>query len=180
MTLEKRAYVAMFNRLPVLAFICAILFGLSACSETVTEAPGEEVDFQTLTSSFDTVVQGQYGSYDFEEEEYIVIDNQDDFEAFWEALHEGRDSTPSLPTVDFSQETVVAAVFGTKSTGGHTIDVTRVSSDGGQLHVQVEKGVPGDDCLTTQAVTSPYHVIKVPATGADFEFNASEETHSCD
>lgn len=139
-----------------------------------TEAPDEGDNLP-----FDTVTQGPHGSYDFEEE-YFVIDNQDDFEAFWEALHEGRGSTPSLPSVDFSEETIVAVLFGTKPTGGYTIEVTEVTSDGDRLHVQVEKTVPGADCVTTQAVTSPYHVIKVPAAGADVEFNTSEETRSCD
>lgn len=170
----------MCHRLPLLAFLCAMFLGLSACSETITEAPGEEVDFQTLTSSFDTVVQGHYGSYDFKEEDYLVIDNQDDFEAFWEALHEGRSPTPSLPAVDFAQETVVAAFFGTKPSGGYTIEVTGISSDDGRLHMQVEKTAPGDNCITTQALTSPYHVIKVPATSAAFEFDVSEKTRSCD
>jgi hypothetical protein len=39
--------------------------------------------------------------------------------------------------------------------------------------------VPGDGCIVTQALTSPYVLATVEAQGGDFTFERSEETRSC-
>lgn len=161
----------------------ALLLGAAACSESPTALQqAEPVHFETLAASYETLVKGHYGSYDFEERQNIVIRSQKEFEAFWQALYENRSPTPELPEVDFSQNMVVAAMLGVRPTGGYAIEVQEVAAGvtAAAIHVQVRTTAPGDGCGTYQALTSPYHVVKVAATASSLTFADTATTHTCE
>lgn len=77
------------------------------------------------------------------------------------AVAYGRQTTvPAPPTLN--NETVVAVFMGQRNTGGYNVSVEEVTTSGGTLNVRVRFTAPGPDMLTTQALTSPWVMIKVP------------------
>lgn len=77
------------------------------------------------------------------------------------AVAYGRQTTvPTPPTLN--NETVVAVFMGQRNTGGYSVNVEEVSTSGSTLNVRVRFTAPGPDVLTTQALTSPWVMIKVP------------------
>lgn len=122
---------------------------------------------QTVEMGTETIDQSQIGSYEFEEKTELVLENEAKFSAFWSKLHEQVSPTPDLPEVDFSEFIVVAAMMGIQPSGGYTIEIKRVATDGDTLWFDIEEREPGTGCGTAAVLTSPYHVIKVPRIEAE-------------
>lgn len=73
----------------------------------------------------------------------------------------------SSEPVALQNGTLIAAYMGQRSTGGYSINVKNVSVDNGvlTLTVDLEEPKPGD--MTTQALTSPYVLVRVEGQYSD-------------
>lgn len=93
---------------------------------------------------------------------------------------------PPGTRVDWDREMVIAALMGTKSSGGYSIEVTAVERQqmmtilpvpapppSYYLEVQVAQRSPAPGALVTMALTSPFHVIKLAATPERVDFVAA-------
>jgi hypothetical protein len=71
--------------------------------------------------------------------------------------------TTAPASVDFSTEWVVFYGAGVRNTGGYTAKVTGLSYSASKrsLIVSTHESSPDADCIVTQALTSPHHVVKV-------------------
>lgn len=90
----------------------------------------------------------------------LVIRDPVTWSQFWSELGAGVQ-----PRVDFGRDLVIAVASGERSTGGHDIEVQRVTRSGGDLRIEVLRTSPGPDCMTTAALTQPVDVVLVPAAG---------------
>ena len=110
-----------------------------------------------------------------------VLRTEEVYASFWERLHADRSSVPERPPVDFDEEVVVAIVLGQRPSGGYSVAIDEVLANdaGGRIQVQFTETVPGDGCLVTAALTSPYVLATVEAQEEDFTFGGAEETRSC-
>src|SRR5690606_35355547 len=70
-----------------------------------------------------------------------------------------------LPDADLSRETLVAIFQGRQPTGGYSVQARRVSEEQGELYVDVEFVEPAPGAATTQAVTSPWTLVRVLRSG---------------
>ncbi|KEF35297.1 hypothetical protein RDMS_02105 [Deinococcus sp. RL] len=59
-------------------------------------------------------------------------------------------------------ETVVGVFLGQRPTGGYGVRVTGAEVQGGTLILTVELRAPGPGAITTQALTSPWTLVRVP------------------
>lgn len=71
--------------------------------------------------------------------------------------------TPSVPTLS-GNETLVGVFLGQRPTGGYSVRATGASAQGGVLTLTVSLQAPGSGSITTQALTSPWTVVRVPGT----------------
>jgi hypothetical protein len=90
----------------------------------------------------------------------LVIRDPATWSQFWSELGAGV-----RPQVDFGRDLVIAVASGERSSGGHDIEVQKVTRSGGELRIEVLRTAPGKDCMTTQALTQPVDVVMVPAAG---------------
>jgi hypothetical protein len=82
--------------------------------------------------------------------------------------------------VDFSSEWVMFYAAGTKPTGGYDASFLAVLRAGGSLIAITRLGSPGASCGTTQALTTPYALIKLPAQPGTFaQFFKQDGTNDC-
>jgi hypothetical protein len=68
--------------------------------------------------------------------------------------------------VDFNQEAVLVVYMGEQNTGGYSVTITSVKLEGGKLLVTVKQGRPSPSSMVTQALTQPYHAVKIPKVPA--------------
>lgn len=69
------------------------------------------------------------------------------------------------PPVDFSREVVIAIFLGTRPTGGFSVAIHRVERRERGLIVYYRESRPARDSLVSQALTQPFHIVRVSAAG---------------
>jgi len=66
------------------------------------------------------------------------------------------------PPVDFSRDMVVALFMGERGTGGYEIEITRVERVESGLVVQYRRTSPDPGAMLSQALSQPFHLVKLP------------------
>jgi len=103
-----------------------------------------------------SVAQGPNSGIDDTRE--VVVRSQAEWDALWKS-HAGVQPAPS---VDFSRELVAAVFLGTRHTGGFRVDITGHRREESTLIIEYVERVPAADGIVTQALTSPFHIVKLP------------------
>ncbi|GAC1682490.1 MAG: hypothetical protein NVS9B3_00110 [Gemmatimonadaceae bacterium] len=152
----------------VLAAVTASGCGHRVTGPSVTDIPRDSVPLAT-TSLDDGVGQLRTNS-GIQERTRLVIRDQPSWTAFW-ARAAGRVSpTPPPLAVDFSREMVIVAAMGSRPTGGYSIGIDGVYDGGARLYVAVRETSPGASCFTTQALTAPLTMRRMPAARLEVVF----------
>lgn len=94
----------------------------------------------------------------------IAAYDTEGFERLWQMAHT-NDGAP-IPSIDFSKQYAIGVFAGTKPSGGHSIEVSEVRDSGDTRTVVITLTKPGPGCVTSQAITSPYQIVLVPASVA--------------
>jgi hypothetical protein len=114
-------------------------------------APGTDVQMRRI---------GRWVSSGITGARRLVILDPATWAHFWSELGAGV-----RPQVDFGNDLVIAVAAGERTTGGHDIEVRRVTRVGNELRIEVLETYPSEGCVTTQAKTQPVDVVMVAATG---------------
>lgn len=111
----------------------------------------------------------------------VLIRTEDEWAAFWSTLHAPFEPAPARPAVDFANESVIATCLGARPTGGYATVVAHLTSpdEAGSITVGVRDLEPGAGCGVTQAVTQPYHVIRVNRVLSDATFRRRSSVLDC-
>ena len=106
---------------------------------------------------FETLSAGAYGVVD--RRGVWVIDN----EAEWKEWLARSDAFGGqAPVVDFSRDMLVVATMGERRTGGYAIRIIEIIETADALEAHIEAKSPAAGGIVTQALTHPYHIIKLP------------------
>lgn len=93
---------------------------------------------------------------------YQLLRTPDEFSAAWNQAYGASLSVPPLPGADLARETLVAIFLGPKPTGGYGLDVVGVTLEDGDLYVDVLERAPAPGAIVSQALTSPWLLIRIP------------------
>ena len=95
---------------------------------------------------------------------YQIFADSTAWSAFWR-----RSFATPVPEVRFEDEFVLRVEWGTQPTGGYGVEIRTLKLDGksGTLYVGLGLKEPGPDDMVTQALTTPYAVVRVPRAGRD-------------
>lgn len=148
-------------RLPALALA---LLGTAALAHA---QPAMSTDLPLV----DFVTNG--GGSGFTAPQQVVFKNMADLRA-WCAR--GSIQLPIQPRVDFTSEDVLAVSMGTKPTGGYAIKITKATLmtggiTGGRCFVEVTETTPAPGQPVTMALTSPFHMVRVPKGAIAYHFS---------
>jgi hypothetical protein len=122
-----------------------------AAPDTASEQAASEIKIRRIGRWISSGIKGA---------RQLVIRDPDTWSRFWSELGAGVQ-----PQVDFSRDLVIAVASGQRPSGGHDIEVQRVTRSGGELRIEVLRTSPGPTCLTTAALTQPVDVVLAPAAG---------------
>ena len=119
------------------------------------------IDFvPPLPHSFTTIAQGNHSGHPLGWDingGALIVDDAAEWNTFWDQ-HAG--GVP--PTVDFTQDVVLAVFAGYRSTGGFSLAITAVDLSVATLDVSSLEQAPGPGCFVTLALTQPFHFVSVP------------------
>jgi hypothetical protein len=100
--------------------------------------------------------------------------------ALWQNIHAPMTPVPPLPAVDFSQEMVVAAGLGNRSTGGYDVLLAHAAEDATGLQIEVIETSPGPGCATSQALTQPVDLARTARRDGPVRFVTTQRVNHCD
>lgn len=109
----------------------------------------------------------------------LVVRDAAAWNNLWQRIHAGLIPLPPRPDVDFSQDMVVAAAMGTRSTGGYDVLLTGASEDGGGVEIRALEVSPGAQCGVTTALTQPVDLARMPRRDEPVRFVVSQQVRSC-
>jgi hypothetical protein len=109
----------------------------------------------------------------------IVIRDAEAWRKVWELINSPVSPKPPLPEIDFSREMVLVVALGTRPTGGYGIIVDRAYQRDDRIEIIVRKQTPGKTCGTTQAITQPVDIVRLPKSKRLMVFRETEDVHDC-
>lgn len=107
----------------------------------------------------------------------VVIRDARTFAALWAEHVLGLEPTPTVPTIDFKKQDVVAVFAGSKSTGGYSVEIGDPKRTSKKAVVPVTIYKPGPGTMVTQAFTSPCSFRAVPKLPIGVTFQVVEKAH---
>ena len=113
------------------------------------------------------------------DERQIDIRSSAEWEAQWRRMTARYGNPPPPPPVDFAREMVLMAAMGNRPTGGYRVVIDRVLPRPDALEAFVRHISPGPRCGTTQAITSPVDLVRVPATDKPVRWVVEQEVVDC-
>jgi hypothetical protein len=141
--------------------IASLALGLgSAVPQTSTQVP------------FTTVVEGQGSSIDDPLEVTVRTG------AEWKVLWQKHARDQKMPAVDFTKFTVVGVFMGERTTGGYRAIVSAITREGNDLVVTWHEEQPSPNLMVTQALTAPFHIVRIDRTSSAITFKKAPTTTS--
>jgi hypothetical protein len=119
---------------------------------------------QSAAQPVTTVAQGAYSGISDASE--VVVRSRAEWDALWKA-HAGLQP---IPAVDFSQEFVVAVFLGARRSGGFGAEILGTRREAAALVIEYRERVPAAGDIVTQAITSPFHIVRVPRFDGSIRF----------
>ena len=161
---------AMMHRIqiPRLVMLMSILVSLLAPAALSDEEPTAKLTVKPLKEW-----KGTNSTTD--KAKNAVAENEDEFKKLWVEIHGNQIPQPDLPEIDFANQEVIAVFMGMRSSGGYSIAIRKVEDNDKRI-VHYSESAPDPDMLTTQALTSPYHMILLPKSDKEVEFMTIQST----
>ena len=159
----KTSYSALFS----LLFFTASFIGCSSSKEI----PNTIIKFEEI---------GKGPASGIFDRKQVVIRSENDLKSQFKEINSIFFPEPETPLVDFSKYIVIGVFMGEKNNGGYSIKVDKISyDDDGNVKVSVIETSPGRNCVTTDAITHPYQLVKIPKTDAKVVFEVKQEVFNC-
>ncbi len=127
-------------------------------------------------SGFTVIDQGTNAAM-IEKRDNYRIKSADELDALWVMVY--GTAGPEVPQIDFSREELLAVFDGTRPSGGYAVAVDSVVDEPGKRTVTIRHTVPGEGCVTTQAITSPYALVRVAKAVVPLSRTDVEEVIEC-
>jgi hypothetical protein len=116
-----------------------------------------------------TVIANGFNS-GYVKKEQIIVENKADFQKMWDRLYVNFSEKPPLPEVNFETQTVIGVFFGEYPNGGGSIGVKTIIYNDDETIVNVEEVTPGPNCVTTDMITQPYQIVRIPKADIPIKF----------
>ena len=158
------------------AVLVVIVFLMSGCID------GNGGNGEGTALDFETIEKGYYHQY-YNTTQEVVIDDISTYGILYNMMKCGYYACGIVvipPEVDFSNSTVIAVFMGEKPTGGHDIEITNITDEGDKVVVNVKRISPDENCVVTQVLTQPYHIVKTSKITKNVEFIYEDEITQCD
>ncbi|MBI4896118.1 MAG: protease complex subunit PrcB family protein [Candidatus Aenigmarchaeota archaeon] len=111
---------------------------------------------------FETLSKGASSGHD-DKKEYVIKESSA-WKNLWSIVQSGRSPTPLIPSVNFTDDMVIAVFQGNHPTGGYSIEITKIVEDESSVQIVIKETTPPPGSVLTTAFTQPYHIVKMKRT----------------
>jgi hypothetical protein len=129
----------------------SVAAGILLCAVTV-----QTITFSTVSSGVSSLI---------DERREVIIRTQADWQTFWQTH-----STQPAPAIDFSKSIVAGVFLGMRPTGGYGVTILSVRRTPTGAEIQYLSSAPDKNQMVVQMLTSPFHLIAIPANIGKVEF----------
>lgn len=123
------------------------------------EAISEQERQESSIAGGTLIAQGNHLRYEASDPLFLIITDQEEWQAFWETYAPDGQTTP--PPMEFSTSFVLVGVAGARSTGGYEINFSRLEQSGDEIRVTTQLREPAPDDAVEMAFTEPYVILSV-------------------
>ena len=109
----------------------------------------------------------------------VVIRDREAWLKLWKQIASQQQPSPPPPDIDFSREMLIVVAMGQRNTGGFGIIVDGVYKRDKKLEVVVKSTSPGNNCMTTQALTQPVDIVRVQKSDYSVVFREIDVRNDC-
>lgn len=109
----------------------------------------------------------------------FVVRTADEWTVLWNRIVANHGPTPPVPAIDFEKEMLLVAAMGTRNTGGYSIQIEAVDKDSSAITASVRSRSPGNNCITTQALTAPVDIVRIPRSDLPVQFVEEHIVTNC-
>jgi hypothetical protein len=129
------------------------LTSIIACSAANMKAV-EQVPFFNIDKGFRSGLR---------ERKFVVIKTANEWTELWNSHVSGSIPPKAPPSIDFQTEMIVAVFSGEKMTGGYDVEIIKIEEARQKrvLSVTIRDSKPPSDALVSQALTQPFHIVKL-------------------
>lgn len=149
-------------------FIITVIFIVQSCSSSMQR---EKIGFTVLASG---------GNSGYEEKERLKITNKADFQKMWDRVYVNFSEKPPLPDVNFNNQMVIGVFYGQYPNGGSSISVKSVEMYETMIMVKIDEVTPGHNCVTTDVLTQPFQIIRIPKVMVPINYATEQVIRKCD
>jgi PrcB C-terminal len=143
----------------------ALLIGVTAACARAAARPADSAHVSIPVT---TVEKGNFSG--IAEPLETVVRTPAEWESLWHR-HVSIQSPPSpLPQINFADEMVVAVFLGQKNSGGYEITITNAQRKASEVEVFYAIQTPKSGALAIQAITQPFHIVKMPRSDGPVHF----------
>jgi hypothetical protein len=153
------------------------LYGGAAFHPTLSQSGKENNTNSSSVKGIVSVLEEGTTAASFDQRENYRITDAEQFSALWQMLY--TDNGPVLPNIDFSKYEVLAVFDGSHTSGGYGIKITNITDANGTRSISVVHTKPGDSCVTSNVVTSPFVIVQVNATTLPLTHVDETQTTQC-
>jgi hypothetical protein len=107
-----------------------------------------------------------------------LVNGEEELQRLWTMVYGA--SAPPKPALDFMQHDVIAVFMGEAPSGGHAITISGIEDTADARIVRIMLTAPGEGCMTSQAITSPYQLVRVPISSLPLTKEYAETTADCE
>jgi hypothetical protein len=166
---EEEAVMSNSVKKTIIGFCIVGCLLVASCSNS--DNGQQQVSFQTVEKASVSPSQITSGIY--------ILRTVTEWSDFWSLLKTSNFPQPPLPSVNFSENVVIAVVDSSRPTGGYSITITRLQTSAAGVVVQAVHQSPGPGCLVTQSFEQPYHIVTTPVFSGEATLNLTETVLTC-
>jgi hypothetical protein len=152
----------------IATIILSIIF--ISCTATKTQESSSVVSFRTLDRNNYSGIQ---------EPKQDVYTNKADFEKAWNLAWSNFEEPVTLPTIDFTKETVALVALGMKNNGGYQLKIDQITQDQNNLTIDYTETTPNPKCSYTMAIVFPYEFVVFAKTSKKVVFKENSKVGEC-
>ncbi len=143
-------------------FLLLVILISSSCKtkkETKSKINTDDIEFVKL-------LDGSHSN--FKEKDYIVINSEKELQIIYATINSTRRPGFEIPKIDFKKEQVIGLFLGTKTYGGYSVKVDRISKQNNEILVFFTENKPSG--ITTCVMTQPFYLAKMNKTTKSVKF----------
>lgn len=152
----------------IATIILSIIF--ISCTATKTQESSSVVSFRTLDKNNNSGLQ---------EPKQEIYTSKADFEKAWNLAWSNFEEPVTLPTIDFTKETVALVALGMKNNGGYQLKIDQITQDQNNLTIDYTETTPNSKCSYTMAIVFPYEFIVFAKTNKKVVFKGNSKVGEC-